>query len=59
MNRAFADTLYWVAIVRPGDPWREPGGRARMSLGETHLVTTDEVLGEFLAALRPFKLDAP
>ncbi len=51
MTRVFADTLYWAAIVRPGDPWREPAERARKSLGEAHLVTTDEVLGEFLAAL--------
>jgi hypothetical protein len=51
MNQAFADTLYWLAIVRPGDSWREPAQRARAALGPIQLVTTDEVPTEFLAAV--------
>ncbi len=51
MKRAFADTLYWVAIILPGDPWRVPALDAVARLGEVHLVTTEEVLTEFLTAL--------
>ncbi|HEY2416129.1 MAG TPA: hypothetical protein VGI40_28060 [Pirellulaceae bacterium] len=51
MKTVFADTLYWVAIVRPNDPWQEPAQRARQEIGAAHLVTTDEVLSEFLTAL--------
>jgi predicted nucleic acid-binding protein len=51
MNQVFADTLYWLAIVRPGDSWRDPAQRARALLGPVRLVTTDEVLTEFLAAV--------
>ena len=52
MTTVFADTLYWVAIVRPNDPWQESANRARSLLGTTRLLTTDEVLTEFLTALR-------
>jgi len=51
MNAVFVDTLYWVAIVRPNDSWQDAAKRARSSLGEIQLVTTDEVLTEFLSAL--------
>lgn len=51
MRTVFADTLYWIAIIRPKDQWGEPARRARSSLGNVRLLTTDEVLAEFLAAL--------
>ena len=51
MKKAFADTSYWIAIVRPKDQWSEVANRARKSLGDAILVTTDEVLIEFLTAL--------
>jgi hypothetical protein len=51
MKSVFADTLYWVAIVRPDDQWREAALRARKELGPVRLVTTDEVLSEFLTGL--------
>lgn len=51
MKSVFADTLYWVAIARPGDPWADPAKKARSTLGAIRLVTTDEVLTEVLAAL--------
>ena len=47
----FADTQYWIAIVRPNDQWKEAAERARSSLGTVRLLTTDEVLTEFLTAL--------
>lgn len=51
MTLAFADTLYWVAIARPNDPWSPAARAARASLGAVTLVTTDEVLVEFATAL--------
>ena len=51
MKAVFADSLYWIAIVRPKDPWKASAERARDVLGSVVLVTTEEVLSEFLAAL--------
>jgi predicted nucleic acid-binding protein len=51
MTTVFADTLYWVATVRPNDPWQESAKRAKSLLGPVRLLTTDEVLTEFLTAL--------
>jgi len=51
VRRIFADTLYWVALVIPNDPWRRPALESRRRLGRVHLVTTDAVLTEFLGAV--------
>jgi predicted nucleic acid-binding protein len=51
VTAVFADTLYWIAVVHPTDPWRDPALRARKVLGQIQLVTTDTVLNETLAAL--------
>ena len=51
MKSVFADSHYWIATVRPNDQWSEPAKRARERLGGVLLVTTDEVLVEFMAAL--------
>ena len=51
MISVFADTVYWIAMARPDDQWRTAAIEARRRLGRVELVTTDEVLGEFLAAL--------
>ena len=50
MKQVFADTLYWVASITPGDPWYAPTLQAVAALGPVHLVTTEEVLVEFLSA---------
>jgi uncharacterized protein len=50
MKQVFADTLYWVASITPGDPWYAPTLQAVAALGAVHLVTTEEVLVEFLSA---------
>jgi predicted nucleic acid-binding protein len=50
MKQVFADTLYWVASITPGDPWYAPTLRAVAALESVHLVTTEEVLVEFLSA---------
>lgn len=48
MKAVFTDTVYWLAIVKPGDQWEESARRAREALGNVILVTTDEVLAELL-----------
>ncbi len=51
MKKVFADTHYWVAITRPKDQWQLAAVEARNSLRNVVLVTTDEVLSEFMSAL--------
>jgi len=51
MHKVFADTLYWVAIVKPGDPYESAAKEARKAIGPCIVVTTDEVLYEFVTAL--------
>ena len=51
MKAVFADTAYWIAMARPDDQWREAAREARRRAGRAEIVTTDEVLAEFLAAL--------
>lgn len=51
MNVVFADSQYWIAIVNPNDQWSEAAKNAKSILGDVFIVTTDEVLSEFLAAL--------
>ena len=51
MRQVFADTVFWIALVRPNDQWRAVALKAKKDLGSVRLVTTDEVLTEFLAAL--------
>jgi predicted nucleic acid-binding protein len=48
LRRVFADTQYWVALVLPGDPWRDKAKSVSISLGAAHVITTDEVLTEVL-----------
>jgi len=51
MRVVFADTLYWYGLANPRDQWHHPAKQARAQLGDVRLVTTEEVLVEFLAAL--------
>lgn len=51
MKTVFVDTVYWIARVKPNDQWCDSAKVARDQLGSVRLVTTDEVLTEFLAAL--------
>ena len=51
MKKVFADTLYWIAISRPDDPWRENALKVEKIIGKAQILTTDEVLSEFLTAL--------
>jgi predicted nucleic acid-binding protein len=51
MKTVFADSVYWIAFVKPGDQWKGPAKAAMQGLGEAAIVTTDEVLTEFLTTL--------
>jgi uncharacterized protein len=51
VKSVFADTLYWVAITVPRDQWHDAALAARAHLGLVQIVTTEEVLTEFLTAL--------
>ena len=51
MRKVFADTLYWVATVKPNDPYEAEAREARQTVGPCLIVTTDEVLCEFATAL--------
>lgn len=51
MTSVFADTLYWVAVAAPRDQWHQPALTARALLGPVQIITTDEILVEFLTAL--------
>ena len=50
MKRVFADTLYWVALIHRKDQWHQSAVSVSRTLANCHLVTTDEVLTEVLAA---------
>jgi predicted nucleic acid-binding protein len=49
VTSVFADTSYWIALTDPRDQWHERAVAAAQSLGATRVVTTEEVLTEFLA----------
>jgi len=51
MRIVFADTHYWLAIANPRDQWHDAAKKARQVLGPATLLTTDEVLGEFLTGM--------
>ena len=48
MRRIFADTLYWVALAHRKDQWHVRAVQVSRQIGAALLVTTDEVLTEFL-----------
>lgn len=49
MRRTFADTMYWIALASPHDQWHSMAIQAGRALRGTLIVTTEEVLSEFLA----------
>lgn len=51
MKKVFVDTVYWIANANPKDQWRQASENAREQLGNARLVTTEEILTEFLTAL--------
>jgi uncharacterized protein len=52
MRRVFADSLYWIALSHQKDQWHAAALKASHAVRTAEIVTTDEVLGEFLTAMR-------
>jgi uncharacterized protein len=50
MRKVFADTLYWIATVKPNDPYEPAAREAHQAIGPHVIVTSDEVLAEFVTA---------
>jgi predicted nucleic acid-binding protein len=48
MRTVFADTFYWTALLNPRDEWHSSVKSFSKNLISVSLVTTDEVLTEFL-----------
>ncbi|MEY3223230.1 MAG: hypothetical protein RLZZ203_2086 [Cyanobacteriota bacterium] len=48
MKTLFVDTFYWVALFNPKDEWHLTVINYSKNLVSVYLVTTDEVLTEFL-----------
>jgi len=48
VKMAFVDTLYFVALFNPRDQWHEQAVAATKLIGDTKLITTEEVLVELL-----------
>ncbi len=51
MSAVFVDASYFIAQFRPADQWEQLAQEARGRLGEVELVTTDEMLTEFLTGI--------
>lgn len=51
-NERFADSFYWIALVDRGDQWHTRVKAEAAHLADARIVTTEEVLVEFLAAMR-------
>lgn len=48
MLEIFADTFYWIALANPADAAHQAARTFDLNNSESILVTTDEVLSEFL-----------
>lgn len=48
MPEVFADTFYWIALANPADASHRAARAFELANPEAALVTTDEVLSEFL-----------
>ena len=48
MSEIFADSFYWIALANPADAWHQTATNFTQINLVTMLVTTDEVLIEFL-----------
>lgn len=51
MTRIFADSCYWVALLHRKDELHAAAVATKKQLKNAHIVTTDEVLSEFLSLI--------
>lgn len=49
MRRVFADSHYWIALANQADPDHDKAAGASRELGAVSIVTTEEVLVEFVS----------
>lgn len=56
MRSLFADTFYWAALLNPKDTWHQRVKAFNRTLIQPRLVTTDEVLTEFLNFFSAYNL---
>jgi uncharacterized protein len=49
VNSVYADTFFWIALANPKDSAHQKVVDLSATLGSSPIVTTDEVLTEFLA----------
>jgi predicted nucleic acid-binding protein len=52
MRIVFADTSYWIALLNPRDGLHDLAKQVSISIQPVHLISTDEVLVEFLTFYR-------
>jgi predicted nucleic acid-binding protein len=52
MRQVFADSLYWIALSHQRDQWHTAALKVSQTLTNAQIITTDEVLSEFLTAFR-------
>jgi predicted nucleic acid-binding protein len=48
MRRVFADAMYWIASANRKDQWHAQVASTVRSLGQVMMISTEEVLDEFL-----------
>ena len=48
MEEVFADAFYWIALANPADQWHDAAGQFDKANQHLSLITTEEVLTEFL-----------
>ena len=48
MGEIFADSFYWIAMANPSDQWHKAAREFSRANEEATLITTDEILVEFL-----------
>lgn len=50
-ERVFADSVFWIALVNPHDPWAPSVEKALGAIEDRGIVTTEEILCEVFNAL--------
>ncbi len=49
MRQVYADTVYWIALANPLDQWHTLAVQAGPTLRGATIITSEEILTEFLA----------
>jgi uncharacterized protein len=57
MKKVFADTSYWVAILRDNDQWHKAAISGIERLGKVEIITTESILIEVLNYFSEYRSD--